>query len=128
MVSIIVTTYNYAHYLPETLGSVIKQTYQDWECIVVDGGSSDNTREVMNQFVNSDKRFIYIYKANEGVSASRNAGIKIARGEFVVIAGDRIPVATHLRANLRSTPRVVSANFLGKPARFPIGARRSQAA
>ena len=89
MISIIVTCYNYGHFLGETLQSIKDQSYTDWECIVVDSGSTDNSSVVVKQFENSDKRFKYIFKADEGVSAARNAGLKICRGDFIqFIDGD----------------------------------------
>lgn len=83
MVSIIVTTHNYAHFLAEALLSVKNQTFSDWECIVVDSGSTDNTREIMEKIVSGDNRFKYLYQPNGGVSAARNSGIKISNGEFI---------------------------------------------
>jgi glycosyltransferase involved in cell wall biosynthesis len=83
MVSIIIPTYNYAHYLKETLQSVLVQTYTDWECIVIDDGSKDNTSEIVNEFVKKDNRFLYIHQQNKGVSAARNLGIKTAKGDFI---------------------------------------------
>lgn len=83
MVSIIIPTYNYARYLAETLQSVADQSYSDWECIVIDDGSADNTKEVFDVFVKNDNRFKFISQSNKGVSAARNAGIKAAKGDFI---------------------------------------------
>ncbi len=57
LVSIIIPTYNRAHLIHETLDSVLAQTYTNWECIVVDDGSSDNTEEVLESYINKDFRF-----------------------------------------------------------------------
>jgi glycosyltransferase involved in cell wall biosynthesis len=84
LVSIIVPCYNQAKYLPEALDSVLQQTYHDWECIIVNDGSPDNTEEVANQYCNKDKRFKYIYKENGGLSSARNAGIQSSSGEFIL--------------------------------------------
>jgi glycosyltransferase involved in cell wall biosynthesis len=84
LVSIIVPCYNQAKYLPEALDSVLAQTYHDWECIIVNDGSPDNTEEVANQYCNKDKRFKYIYKENGGLSSARNAGIQSSSGEFIL--------------------------------------------
>lgn len=91
-VSIVVPCYNQAQYLPEALQSVLEQTYDNWECIVVNDGSPDNTREVTQEWVKKDSRFIYLYKENDGLSSARNAGIAIAGGEFILPldADDRI--------------------------------------
>lgn len=83
-VSIVVSCYNYAQYLDEALQSILDQTYANWECIIVNDGSPDNTEEVAQKWVDKDFRFIYIYKKNGGVSSARNLGIEKARGEFIV--------------------------------------------
>lgn len=82
-ISIIVPAYNYANYLPETLDSVINQSEQDWECLVVDDGSTDNTKEVAMQYANKDPRIKYLYKNNGGLSSARNHGLKLATGKYV---------------------------------------------
>ncbi|MBD8487295.1 glycosyltransferase family 2 protein [Echinicola sp. CAU 1574] len=82
-VSIIIPTFNYGFSISETLNSVLEQTHQNWECIIVDDGSTDNTSEVVHIYVERDKRFQYIKQENQGVSVARNTGIEIANGEFV---------------------------------------------
>ena len=91
-ISIIVPCYNQAQYLPEALQSVLNQTYENWECIIVNDGSPDNTKEVAQEWVKKDSRFIYLYKENGGLSSARNAGIANANGEFILPldADDRI--------------------------------------
>jgi len=83
MVSIIIPTYNYGKYLTETLQSVKNQSFRDWECIVIDDGSTDNTKEIVDIFISEDSRYKYIYQANKGVSSARNIGIKAASGDFI---------------------------------------------
>lgn len=84
LVSVIVPCYNQAQYLPETLDSVLAQTYPYWECIIVNDGSPDNTEEIANQYCDKDSRFKYLYKENGGLSSARNAGIKSSKGEFIL--------------------------------------------
>ena len=79
-VSVIIPTYNYAHYITEAVESVLNQTYKDFEIIVVDDGSTDNTKEVIRPYLNKIK---YIYQQNSGPSAARNRGIKEAKGEYI---------------------------------------------
>jgi len=79
-VSVIIPTYNYAHFLPEAIQSVLAQTFQDFELFVVDDGSTDNTREVVAGF---GRRVNYIYQKNKGYSAARNVGIRLSQGEVV---------------------------------------------
>jgi len=60
------------------------QTYQDWECIIVNDGSPDNTEEVAKKWLTKDSRFKYLYKENGGLSSARNAGIAQAEGEWIL--------------------------------------------
>jgi len=81
--SVIIPAYNRARFLPECLDSVLAQTFTDWECIVVDDGSTDGTRELVAEYVRRDSRFRYHWQENAGASAARNAGIERARGEWI---------------------------------------------
>ena len=81
-VSVIMPTYNRARFIAESIQSVLAQTFTDFEIIVVDDGSRDNTREVVNSF--RDSRITYIYQKNRGVSVARNTGIKAANGEYFI--------------------------------------------
>lgn len=83
-VSIIIPCYNQAKYLPEALQSVLEQTYDNWECIIVNDGSPDNTDEVAKEWCARDSRFKYLKKENGGLSSARNAGIKTSTGEFIL--------------------------------------------
>lgn len=83
LVSVIVPCYNYGSFLKFTLESVLKQEYQNWECIIVDDGSTDNTKEIAEEFTVDDKRFAYVYQKNAGLSAARNTGVKHASGKYV---------------------------------------------
>ena len=84
LVSIIVPCYNQAHFLGEALQSVLNQTYSNWECIIVNDGSPDDTKTVVSKWCNSDKRFNYVEKKNGGLSSARNAGIAISKGEYIL--------------------------------------------
>ncbi len=84
LVSVVIPCYNQAEYLPETLDSLLTQTYQNWEAIIVNDGSLDNTEQVANAYVNKDSRIKYIRQQNGGLSSARNCGIKIAQGEFIL--------------------------------------------
>lgn len=83
-VSIIVPCYNQAQYLPETLQSVLDQSFADWECIIVNDGSPDNTNLIAEEWCLRDSRFKYIEKENDGLSAARNTGISAANGEWIL--------------------------------------------
>jgi len=81
-VSVVIPTYNRAHLISRAIKSVLNQTYQNFEIIVVDDGSTDNTEEVINSFNNPCIRYIR-HEQNKGGSAARNTGIKFAKGEYV---------------------------------------------
>jgi glycosyltransferase involved in cell wall biosynthesis len=84
MVSIIVPCFKQAEYLDECLTSVLDQTYTNWECIVVDDGSPDNTEEIMSFWTKKDERFRYLKKQNGGLAAARNSGIMASNGTFIL--------------------------------------------
>ena len=84
MVSIILPCYNQGIYLAEALESIIKQTYEYWEAIIVNDGSSDCTEEIALQYAAKDNRIHYYAQENKGVSAARNLGIEQASGEFIL--------------------------------------------
>lgn len=82
-ISIVVPCYNYGHYLPDTLHGIISQDFSDWECIVVDDGSTDGTKDAAEGLIRADGRIRYIYQQNAGLSAARNAGLAAARGAYI---------------------------------------------
>jgi len=86
LVSIIIPTYNRAGVIAETLESVLLQTYQNWECIIIDDTSTDNSFEIINNYIKRDSRFKFIVKNNKrkkGASASRNIGIENSAGDYI---------------------------------------------
>ncbi|NJW53657.1 glycosyltransferase family 2 protein [Salinimicrobium oceani] len=81
-VIILLATHNRAHLIGETLNSILAQTYPNWECLIIDDFSTDNTSEIVNQFLTKDPRFSYYQKPsnyNKGLSASRNYGLSLAK-------------------------------------------------
>ncbi|MNY03810.1 putative glycosyltransferase EpsH [compost metagenome] len=86
LVSIIIPAFNRAHLISETLDSLLAQVYQNWECIVVDDGSSDNTVEVVDGYVKRDSRFKLYLRPSEmqaGGNAARNYGFEMSKGNYV---------------------------------------------
>ena len=82
-VSVIIPVYNGEDSLSISLESLLKQTYSNFEVVVIDDGSKDGTREVVEKYVSMDSRFRYNYQANGGVSVARNNGIKVSQGEYI---------------------------------------------
>ena len=80
-VSVIIPAYNGSRYIQQAVESVLHQTYGNWELIIVDDGSTDNTRQVLQQY---GEKLQYIYQDNQGVAAARNRGIALSRGKWLV--------------------------------------------
>lgn len=83
LASIIVPCYNQAEYLDQCLQSVLSQSYNNWECIIVNDGSTDFTDEVVDKWLKKDVRFRYFSKENGGLSSARNKGLDEVRGSYV---------------------------------------------
>lgn len=83
LISIIIPVYNAKRSLNECLNSILKQTFDKWECILVDDGSNDGSAELCDNYASKDRRFRTIHKRNGGVSLARNVGIDSAKGEWI---------------------------------------------
>ena len=81
--SLIIPVYNIASYLPRCLDSIINQKYKNLEIIVVNDGSTDTSREVIDDYCNKDSRITAIHKENGGVSTARLAGVSAATGDYI---------------------------------------------
>lgn len=92
LISIIVPVYQVEDYLPETLNSVLAQSYNEWELILVDDGSRDRSGQICDEYAKRDDRIRVIHKENGGVSSARNVGIQNAKGMFTTFldADDRL--------------------------------------
>jgi glycosyltransferase involved in cell wall biosynthesis len=111
-VSVVVPAYGHADYISATLASVFQQTFRDFEIIVVNDGSPDNTGEVVRPYVEAG-RIRYYEQKNAGQAAARNAGLRYARGEFIAYVddddlwpGDKLEWQV---ASLRAHPTAVAA-------------------
>ena len=82
-VSVIVPVYNAEKYLKQTLLSIQNQTFRDFEVLLVDDGSTDQSGQICDEWSRKDNRFKVIHQQNHGVAAARNAGIRAAQGEFI---------------------------------------------
>lgn len=91
IVSIIMATYNREHFILETISSIQNQTYQDWECLIIDDGGSDNTLEIITPILNKDSRFKYLKRSDnykKGLPGCRNFGIDLAKGDYIIFFDD----------------------------------------
>lgn len=84
LVSVVIPCYNQAKYLPEALQSIWNQTHQNWECIIVNDGSPDETDSVAAEWCAQDARFKYLYQDNGKLSKARNSGIKKSNGKYIL--------------------------------------------
>lgn len=83
-VSVVIPCYNQGQFLSGTIDSVIGQTYNNWECIIVNDGSSDNSEEIALEYIKKDTRISYLSQKNQGPSAARNHGIQASHGEYIL--------------------------------------------
>src|ERR1044072_5699082 len=83
MVSVIVPSYNYGHFIGATLESLQAQTLSNWECIVIDDGSTDDTAEVVARFMKTDARIKFVRQSNRRQAAARNNGFAQMSGKYV---------------------------------------------
>lgn len=121
LISIIIPCYNQGKFLNEALDSVINQDCQNWECIVVNDGSIDNTEQVALIYCDKDSRIKYIKKKNGGLSSARNTGIKLSKGKYILPldSDDKIDIeycklaVRELERNDRLKIVYCRANFFG---------------
>lgn len=115
LVSIIIPCYNQAKYLPYSLASVLEQTYLNWECIIVNDGATDETAQVAKEWCSKHNGFQYLEKPNGGLSSARNAGIAVAKGDYIqFLDADDIVVATKLHSSIQLIQEkegIVVSNF-----------------
>ena len=105
-VSIIIPTFNRAHCLRIAIESVLSQTYNNYEILIIDDGSTDNTKEVLQSYLS---KVHYFYQENKGVSAARNTGIKMASGEWVAfLDSDDFWLPNKLEAQVADVDSVAS--------------------
>jgi glycosyltransferase involved in cell wall biosynthesis len=127
LISIVVPSFNYGHLIAQTLDSVAAQSATDWECLVVDDGSTDNTAQVVAAYTRRDRRFSYLAQRNSGLSAARNAGLRRASGVYIQFldADDLIePGKLHHHASYLATHPGVGVVY--GPARYFTSAEPTQ--
>ncbi len=82
MITVVVPLYNKGEYVAKTIDSILSQDLSNWECVIVDDGSTDNSADIVKSY--SDKRIRYVYKKNGGVSSARNYGVSVANGSWIL--------------------------------------------
>ena len=90
-VSIIMATYNREQYILESIESIQSQTFQDWECLIIDDGGTDATRDVLEPVLKQDPRFQYFTRTSDyqkGLPGSRNYGLDLAKGDYIIFFDD----------------------------------------
>lgn len=117
MVSIIIPVYNRADLIPKTLNSVQNQTYQNWECIVVDDRSTDNTKDVIETFCKSDSRFLcFVNNGLKGAQDARNTGMRLAKGEYIIfLDSDDLIASFCIEQRVREMKKNLNLDFLVFP-------------
>ena len=84
LVSIIIPVYNQEKYLKETLQSVINQSFSNWECVLINDGSVDDSVAIINEYLTQDNRFYFINSENKGVSNARNLALQQVKGDYIL--------------------------------------------
>lgn len=127
MIAIIVPVYNAEEWLRDALQSLQRQTYKDFEAIMVNDGSTDGSEKICREFADTDPRFRLITQPNSGVSAARNNGIDQAKGEWIAFmdADDVMPpdaLAVMLSHAEKTKAKIIAGNYSrGIPAKIPAG-------
>ncbi|PLX70670.1 MAG: hypothetical protein C0602_03940 [Denitrovibrio sp.] len=83
LISVILNNYNYSRYIAEAITSVLEQSYANFELIIVDDGSTDNSKEIIEQFAKKDSRIKLCFKENGGQASAFNAGYEAAKGDII---------------------------------------------
>ena len=113
LVSVIMPTYNRANLLTRAINSVRSQVYQNWELVIIDDGSTDNTGAITREIVKTDGRINYHHKKNSGPAESRNMGISHARGTYIAfIDSDDEFLPEHLSQRVEYMPTHPEVDFL----------------
>lgn len=109
--SLIVPVYNVENYLDKCLNSIFLNNYKDYEVIIVNDGSTDNSEKIINEYVSKYSNIVYIKQKNKGLSSARNAGIKKAKGDYILFidSDDYIEkdLLNTLNKNLTDSPDIL---------------------
>ncbi len=119
LVSIILPTYNRYKYLDRSINSVLNQTYKNWELIIVDDGSDDNSFSFIKNYLNKFSKIRYLFHENRGAAYSMNIGMQNSKGEFITFLGsDDEYLENHLRLRIDYLSQNKSIDLLHSPAKI----------
>ena len=111
-ISVIMPCYNQGHFLEETCNSISNQTYQNWEVLIINDGSTDETESIALNISDKDSRFKYFYKENHGLSSARNHGLNNISGDYVqFLDSDDLLSPSKLDVSLKSKKDLIVTNF-----------------
>ena len=113
-VSVIMPVYNCAQYLREAIESILNQTFQDFEFIIINDGSTDNTPEILREYANKDSRIRVINQPNSGIVTALNRGLKEAKGEWIFrMDGDDVALRHRFKTQIKTIENNTSLVLLG---------------
>lgn len=133
--SVIVPVYNVAPYLRESLNSLVAQTFSGWEAICVDDGSTDGSAAILDEYAAQDSRIKVLRQENSGVSAARNRGLEVAKGDYLwFVDGDDVVAPDALQTiagaidefNSPDIVQFLNEKFWNNPPRFAGGGRQTE--
>lgn len=112
--AVVIPCFNQAHFLNDSISSLIQQTYHNWEAVIVNDGSNDNTDEIASEWCKKDSRINLVSTSNNGLSAARNTGIQFLTGEYIALldADDKY-TPTHLDSMLDAFKKGIDIVFSG---------------
>lgn len=111
MISVIVPVYGVEKYLPKCIESLVKQTFKDIEIVLIDDGSPDSCGKICDEYAEKYEQLVVIHQVNQGVSAARNAGLKIAKGEYIGFVDPDDWVAPEMYESMHSAMKETNADL-----------------
>lgn len=111
MISVIVPVYGVEKYLPKCIESLVKQTFKDIEIVLIDDGSPDSCGKICDEYAENYEQLVVIHQVNQGVSVARNAGLKIAKGEYIGFVDPDDWIAPEMYESMHSAMKETNADL-----------------